>query len=369
MNNKWDKVYKYFCVAAPVFSVLTLGTIVGGLEAGTALLLSGIGTGVVSPIAYLGFNHFEKREKRERVNSSSYFLQAAKMVRENKEEYRLIHEDTHYFYDYIDRALNSGMMPTTLNLDEQSLENINQLVYLINTNYFHKINNNNNLKREQVINQVLYEIVRYLNSRKQNEFSHKDVKSILSNCSYIDLFLRKEILKEYKEGRFNFNGNVVYTVSKDINRYNGVSKSFLGEDKVSLDLNDSSSYSLIIESVCNSDEYKKLSNLEWDIDSLKYIIQVIDSDFGKEIERVRGNYNRLDLVTSFVTNTLDYIRKKDKKEVGREELMTSLREWGYLPKNAMLKSVELALIYEFQKEDSTVKNKEKSLVTNPSKWS
>ena len=59
-------------------------------------------------------------------------------------------------------------MPTTLNIDERSMENINQFICLINTNYYHKINKDSNIRREQLIDQVLSELVRYLTERKQN---------------------------------------------------------------------------------------------------------------------------------------------------------------------------------------------------------
>lgn len=354
-----DKFYKCVCVTAPVFSILTAGTILFGLEALPALLISSIGAGVVSPIAYLGLNHFEEKTKRDGLNSSLYFKQCAHMIFENKEEYRLINEDTNYFYDYIERSLNGGMMPTTLKVDEQSLENINQFLHLINSNYFYKINSTSNLKREQVVALVSNEVVRYLNSKKQSSFSHKDVKEVLKSCSCIDDELKKDIEKEYKKGRFNFNGNIVYAVSKDRNRYNGIgNRLFLEEND--FDLNNSSNYSLIIEYVCSSNEYKKyksLLDLGWDIESLKRMIQVIDCEFGKDIKLARGTYSKLDLVTSFVINTINCVVKEDKKEVGIDELFCSLSTWDYLPKKSMNREVVLALKEDFLKS----KNKEKSI--------
>ena len=368
MDKKMENLYKYFCVAAPVFSLFVVGTMIGGLEAVPALIISGLGTGAISPVAYLGLNHIDNKSKRERINSSSYFLHSAQMFRENKEEYRSIHENTIYFYDYIERKLNSGLMPTTLNIDEHSLENINQFICLINTNYYHKINKGNNIRREQLIDQVLGELVRYLTERRQNEFSHKDVKNILKNCSYIDDKLKKEILKEYKNSRFNFNGDIVYAVNKDLKRYDGIGKSFLGEKKKEFDIDNSSDYSLIIEYITFSDEYKKdkrLVNLDWDIDLIKNMIQMIDCDFGNELRRVRGTYSTLDLVTSFVSNTLNYVVKKEKEKVGKEEIIESFREWGYIPLN-MRKSLELDLLYEFDRLDKS-KNKEKSIGIRPLK--
>lgn len=368
MDKKMEKLYKYFCVAAPVFSFCVLGTMVGGLEAVPALLVSGLGTGVISPVAYLGINHIENKSRRERINSSSYFLHSSQMFRENTDEYRSIHENTIYFYDYIERKLNSGLMPTTLNIDKHSMENINQFICLINTNYYHKINKDNNIRREQVIDQVLSEVVRYLNERKQNEFSHKDVKSVLKSCTYIDDKIRKEILKEYKNSRFNLNGDIVYTVNKDLRRYDGIGKSFLGEKKKEFDIDNSSDYSLIIEYISSSDEYKKdkrLLDLDWDIDLMKSMMQMIDCDYSNELRRVRGTYSPLDLVTSFISNTLNYVIKKDKEKIGKDEIIESFREWGYIPIN-MRKSLELGLLYEFDKKEKA-RNKEKSLGVNPSK--
>jgi len=344
MKEILGNVGRTFCISASIFSGLVMTGGIAGLALPSIFVLSGIGAVAASPFVYVGLDRLSKNIDKKQVNYLSFLIQSLEKTTDDK-AYNFIHANTVDFKYYIDKALNGNSNSIDLMVDSDTKNNINQLLYLINSNYYVQVKENfPNLSREDLIERVLWNLVSYLKENNKIVFSHKEVKRFLDRCSFFDDNMKKAVVKEYKNGKFKFKGKIIYTVCPDNNKnkYNNIGKEVVGEDSDFFDLDNEFSYRIVIDRVAKSDHCKRYgvaSKLIWDIDSLKTMMQIIFNDFGDKLQKDKDKIIDLDLITSFVISTTIYSLANKKEKVGIEEMVNTFKTWDYMPYSLKLEAL------------------------------
>ncbi len=360
-KDRLERAYSFFCISAPLSSLaIASGTLIG-LEVGTVMLLSGASV-LVSPFILKGIDAVKEKNAYNRIKGNNYFLQSFdNMFRRNNEEEELSFE-TSDFNKYISNKLKETLVPRSLILEEETRENINQFLYLINSNYYYSIKESNpNLKREKLVDRVLSQIINYLERNNITNFDHKIAKKVLEKCDFISPNLKKEIIKEFKDGKISYMGKDVYSVN--------IRSCELGKSKKKFDINSNSDYDLIIDYVAQMKNFKSanLRSLQWDIESLKNIVL-----------NIRNNYmsftncrNDLELMNSFITSVARYAIKNKCNSIGERECIGSIYDCNYISflstKNDIVGDLLINDNFNFLDSESDTKNKEKVIGRRPSK--
>ncbi len=100
------------------------------------------------------------------------------MKNSKTERKEIITQRTTMFLHYIIRSLEEH----NLTLTAEVLTNINDLLYLINANYYYKIANSHRLDRETIIERILNQIVIYFQNSDSQELTLKAAATIINNC-------------------------------------------------------------------------------------------------------------------------------------------------------------------------------------------
>ena len=187
-DDKIMQIISSFGLSFGVFTILGipfLNDVVSFLAIGGASV-------VATPVVYFGFKKinerwWEKEEKRLRSVRQTF----AMMAEDRYEKDKIIGKTTTNFYS----KLEDMKKEFNLSLEANDFDQINDLLYLINANYYEKIVSlMPGYCREEIIDKVVNQIGLYFVGKGQSGFHRKDLLNILNNCYFIKDEIKKRDL-------------------------------------------------------------------------------------------------------------------------------------------------------------------------------
>lgn len=304
MEDNYEKFLGLLFIASPVLSGFALLGGCLGLGLGEFLVLSGVGTATVTSFAYHGFNKLIRHMNFKEAKENIFLNQTLLMTLEQYDRKDKIINSTTNFIDFIKARMNCGMNKIDKEYSNEVLNDLNQLLYLINCNYYHQIGDAKGWSREELLGRVVDRALKHLNGKSDKNLVLDDFKEIINSCHFIDPMLQKDIFSEFKKGKIKMDDKVNYAV---IPNYYSSNHSF--------DVDNDSDYNIAIEMCISRMSYMlqdKAMDLEWDIDFLKEMMQTINRDYRPV------SFN---LVSSFINNAITYSLVNKKEKVGSLEMM------------------------------------------------
>ena len=173
-------------------------------------------------------------------------------------------------------------------LPTQTIKNIDNLLYLINANYFEAIQNRKpNARREFLIKELIHVISFYLKINNQTTFNEIDASQVLENCVFIPKDLKSQIIVEFRKSKTNFGDCQI--VRRDV--YGGKSAYIEARDDDNknnnripeFDISSEENIIAMIKAIEISNDFQSLDigsaeELSWDIHSLQRIMLHIDTN-------------------------------------------------------------------------------------------
>ncbi len=304
-----------FGFSGGIMSLFMLG-IVGNHNPLSYLLSVAAGTFVSWPPIYIGSKKLEEREKRKREKEEQFAKD------------QVIDKTTTNFLTKITPVLKQEKIA----LDDISINAINSLIYMININYYEQIKKHHpSLKREQLIENIVFQIGHYLKQKEQPTFTDQDIPKILTTCFFIPKEEQKKITYELKRAKIKLRDWIDYgiqpkKVEKEIESKEGQSSNF--------DMENIDHYKTIIYSLTIVDQtlpnYGDVNSLVWDFASLQEIITLIATKSRSRLIREKDAYSNFDMAASFIYNAMYYAIMNRKTIVTKKEMLATFKEWNYL---------------------------------------
>lgn len=258
------------------------------------------------------------------------------MIEEGYGKDKIIEKTTTNFYSKVE-AMQKDF---NISLEPNDFDQINDFLYLINANYYEKIVSTlPQYCREEIIDKIVNQAGLYLEGKDKSSFNRKDVLNILNNCYFIKDGLKKEIYQEFIASEVSFIGWIGHGIE---NRNVDILKTdtFLEQKKKELsqrpvfDIESVDEYKRMIQMMIAKDDYLEqfgdVSELEWDIDSLKEFVCIMLKEHRKEIISYDDKLSNFEIAASYIYNAMCYAVVNQRKEVGPKEFFHTLKNWELL---------------------------------------
>lgn len=333
-DDKIMQIISSFGLSFGVFTILGipfLNDVVSFLAIGGASV-------VATPVVYFGFKKINERwwgkeEKRLRSVRQTF----AMMAEDRYEKDKIIGKTTTNFYS----KLEDMKKEFNLSLEANDFDQINDLLYLINANYYEKIVSlMPGYCREEIIDKVVNQIGLYFVGKGQSGFHRKDLLNILNNCYFIKDEIKKEIYDEFISSEVSFGKWISHGIrNRNVDIMD--EDAFYAEKKKELppmpgfDIESTENYKKIIQGIISMDTYLgqfgDISQLEWDMDALQEFLSIMLKDHRSEIVAYNSQLSNFDIACSFIHNAMCYAVVNNKTEVGPREMLHTLKNWEKLP--------------------------------------
>lgn len=232
-----------------------------------------------------------------------------------------------------------------ITLDTQDLNTINQLLYMINENYYDIISKNIRLTRDELVNKILEIIFLYIESHDKN-LDDDDIKNIINSIFFIDNDIKKKMFKEFIQGKCKIEERIDYRIiSKNVNRDSMFSNPYINtaDDIVPFfQYDDCREYEMLIKVFIDKEYFNKYgdaSSIDWNIPLIRDIMSLIVVEFDKELKEEVENYSPIDFITSFIYNLGVYCLVNNRNDVGPYEIVNVFKNWNVVPFNLRLSIV------------------------------
>lgn len=328
-----------------ILSLISLTT--GIINSPQNLLFLAGGTVLISPFTYLGMkklkNKMDERVERDMHQAGQIFLMFEDVL---KPDFKITKTTALFLNQILDK-----LEKEQLQLQKDDYMHINQLLYLINSNYYEEIiKTHKNMTREQLIDKILNQIISYLRKNDKDTFDEKDAKIVLDSCFFLEDELKKEIAEEFKKSKVTVASTTTYEIIRkdlpdsSVKSYKAKRAEEQEERNASrFDIYSERDYHTLIQNFSSSEEILKLGNpneLEWNMDLLIKIIQTIGLNYRDELLENNASHNNLNLAASYIYNLISYALVNKRKEVGYKEMIATFKNWNYLPFSIKLKALD-----------------------------
>lgn len=324
---------------------------------------------LLTPPIYFGLKKI-KETIEERVNRDMHQTgQLVLMFKEVHNRDRKIESMTSLFLDEIFNKFEAE----NIIFPEEQIMNINQFLYLINANYYERIEEKNkDITRDELIDKIVTAVSIYLIDSEKETFDETDAIRVLFYCPFIEESLKNEIAKEFKKSKVMVAGKPIYEIVRNdiiasIDEYkkkheaeeNGLYKGF--------DINESSDYQELIMSYALDPYYLEKGyrdprDVDWDLGFFKKVVQLIVRDHREELLKTNSYYSNYNLASSLVSNTLMYALVNNKDIVDQDVVINSFKTWEYIPFQTKLSVLDTLFTEEdidFSKHPFKISQKKK----------
>lgn len=312
------------------------------------------GTSIISaPFIYKGINKIQNKQNETLRKDRVYLKQTLNGLRELDDKGKRLEHNTVMFYNYIKEAEENN------NYKVESIETINQFLYLINLNYYEKIAKTNNDKarivtREELIREISDAIIRYMQMNNKKEIDEKDIKTILNMCLFINEKTKEEIVKEFINSKLKRGNYTIYVVEED-----KTVKSKKQEFNLSFDMYEKEEYKKIIEHLKTNKtliEYGNPDSIEYDVDALQDIIMKLIEKYNNKFERKIEDYSIRALVIMIIMNSYVYALVNNKNKISYKEIIKSISNASFIPLELLLE-VNKYLTSEYKEKLESIETK------------
>lgn len=298
------------------------------------LLSVAAGTIMVTPFTYIGSMQVEKLLQRKSEKELSIMYHTFSMLEE--QEYmkdQVIDKTTTNFLKKIGQVFAQEEVA----VDDLSLNTINSFIYMINMNYYDQIKKHHpSFQREQLIDTILSQICVYLQQKDKQTFTEKDVPKLMENCFFIPEEEKKQIIREFKSSKVHLGKWTDYVIKcketeEDVVEMDSNKKKIHSSN---FDIENPECYQLIVQNLTALDQYLvefgDVTSLEWDFESLQKIMVFVATKYRSKLIEEREMYSNFELVNSFVYNAMCYAIVNGKSVVGKDEMLSTFKEWEYI---------------------------------------
>lgn len=270
------------------------------------------------------------------------------VIEEEKSEFdRKITRMTGSFLTEIETYLKQE----NLTLPPPTIRNIDAFLYLINANYYEEIKEQNkNIRREFLIEQLLFLISYHLKENNISKFNENHVKEILDLCIFIPENIKRKILVEFTNAKTKKGKDVSYKIiHKDIK---GGKDNYLeararaNNNRIpEWNFNNEFNYITLIEALEVCEDFQELGigsaeDLCWDIDFIKNMISMIHTNYKDELLRLNEEYSCFMLTGKFIFYTMAYAVEEEIPKVTSDVVLASFAEWDGLPFDLKLRILD-----------------------------
>lgn len=313
---------------------------------------------------------YYKKQNIQSIKEQHYIQQLKIGLQEIDKKGTRINSMTPFFTNMITKQLNNHKII----LDEDNIQNINQFLYMVNSNYYKQIQNSYKVNqerlktREDVLREILESIIRNMEIKENYTFNDKSVKEVLDSCLFIREEVRNQMIEEFSNAKVqSILGKERYIIERKDIKVENIEKEYeekykeINKDDLSFDIYEKDSYSVAIEKIKEIDHYKKLgntNNLNWDIEALMDICINIIDNYNNEMERDIDKYSIAIFAVRLILTTTSYALVNKKYNISYKEIINSFSKMTSIPINLQMKITK----FLEEKYDSIIKEKEKQKI-------
>ena len=312
---------KVVSVSLPLSILLTFSVF---LPTTAAVVVVLTGTALAAPILDRQFTKLKDKEDKNKIREQHYIKQVKISLAEMDKKGTRVNRMTPFFNDMI----MAKCREKKINIDEDTLQNINQFLYMVNSNYYErildsfKVNNERLRTREDVLREICDAILRYMEMIEDYAFDDTDVLEVLDICLFIKNDVKEDMIEEFENSKVpGVLGTYRYIIERKDVKSESIEKDYtknydeVNKDDVSFDIYEKESYIAAVSKITEMPHYQKLGNvnaLSWDIDALMDIVTNLIHKYNSELERNIEDYSiaRFTVKLMLVTTSYALVNKK-----------------------------------------------------------
>ena len=331
---------KIVSVSLPLSILLTFSVM---LPTTVAVIVTLVGTSIAAPLLDRKFAEIKDREDKNRIREQHYIQQLKISLAEMDKKGTRVNRMTPFFNDMIMAKCNEKKII----IDEDTLQNINQFLYMVNANYYErildsfKVNNERLRTREDVLRKICDAILRHMEINEDYSFDDTDVQDILNICLFIKDDVKADMIEEFESSKVpGVLGKYRYIIErKDVKResiekdytknYNEVNK-----EDVSFDIYEKDSYIAAITKITEMPYYQQLGNINavsWDVDALMDIIIKLVQKYNSEMERQVPKYSIARFSVKLMLASASYALVNKRSTISYKEITSAFKKFSNIP--------------------------------------
>lgn len=243
-----------------------------------------------------------------------------------------------------------------IDMSIDNLLNINQLIYLINQNYYEKIIGKTlNISRHELIIKVLEQVKLYIEKTHRNieeVFDYQDACEIINSCFFIPDEIKKEILHDFSSSRVSVDNRTSFVIEPVDDSFKNISPEQYFNTKeyviANFDINDIEEYERLmrIYKEMDNNPYRDAFLVEWDLEAIRDCMALIVRRFGLIIENRGEDLFHCEMAATFMYNLCAYASVNKVSHVGIKEIINTFKNWSYFDHNLKVDIVD-AIFEEF----------------------
>ena len=337
-TDKFDKIYGVFVRLAAgtstSFLVVTLLNLFAGIP--ITLVSSIICLLVCTPATFIGLTVLRNKIHQSYVKDMHMFEQLTRGMEEFKEDINVEHtkvlEGMAVFYSFISRKDKDNIIP------QSDYNAINSFLFMINENYYEKIANDDFkvMSRTMIIESIVSLII---GETKENiPFDEKVAEKVINRAFFIKDNIKKEMINEFRKSKkvtpgiaplYQIISSRVSTKSIEEFLDKPTNESRYGN---AIDISNVDDYKRILRGMSRSDKnkYGDLTELDYDFETLKEIVCMIECIYGAEFKKTYQEFDIKLLASTLLYETSIYAKVNNKRKVGLQEILNTLKEYHYL---------------------------------------
>ena len=336
---------KVVSVSLPLSILLTFSVI---LPTTAAVVVVLAGTALAAPILDRQFTKLKDKEDKNKIREQHYIQQVKISLAEMDKKGTRVNRMTPFFNDMI----MAKCREKKINIDDDTLQNINQFLYMVNSNYYErildsfKVNNERLRTREDVLREMCDAILRHMEVIEDYAFDDTDVPEVLDTCLFIKDDVKEDMIEEFENSKVpGVLGTYRYIIErKDVKSESiewDYTKNYdeVNKEDVSFDIYEKESYIAAVSKITEMPHYQKLGNvnaLSWDIDALMDIVTNLIHKYNSELERNIPDYSIARFAVKLMLVTTSYALVNKKGTVSYKVITEAFKKLPNIPSELFL---------------------------------
>lgn len=336
---------KVVSVSLPLSILLTFSVI---LPTTAAVIVVLAGTALAAPILDRQFTKLKDKEDKNKIREQHYIQQLKISLAEMDKKGTRVNRMTPFFNDMI----MAKCREKKINIDEDTLQNINQFLYMVNSNYYErildsfKVNNERLRTREDVLREMCDAILRHMEVIENYAFDDTDVPEVLDTCLFIKDDVKKDMIEEFENSKVpGALGTYRYIIERKDVKSESIERDYtknydeVNKEDVSFDIYEKESYIAAVSKITEMPHYQKLGNvnaLSWDIDALMDIVTSLVHKYNSELERNIPDYSIARFAVKLMLVTTSYALVNKKGTVSYKVITEAFKKLPNIPSELFL---------------------------------
>ena len=336
---------KVVSVSLPLSILLTFSVI---LPTTAAVVVVLAGTALAAPILDRQFTKLKDKEDKNKIREQHYIQQVKISLAELDKKGTRVNRMTPFFNDMI----MAKCREKKINIDEDTLQNINQFLYMVNSNYYErildsfKVNNERLRTREDVLREMCDAILRHMEVIEDYAFDDTDVPEVLDTCLFIKDDVKEDMIEEFENSKVpGVLGTYRYIIERKDVKNESIERDYtknydeVNKEDVSFDIYEKESYIAAVSKITEMPHYQKLGNvnaLSWDIDALMDVVTNLIHKYNSELERNIPDYSIARFAVKLMLVTTSYALVNKKGTVSYKVITEAFKKLPNIPSELFL---------------------------------